>query len=154
MTTQKDQMRWILFLVFLTLFTLMVVGTLGMVFFNFGAPTVTERELMVKGLIGEVAASVIALFYSIFGLKDDAENQNKLQELDERVTQVLTTRETEKLAISKLSVSGDEKPASEEKDSQIDGVEPKEGEWLLKMRKAFNDGHFDNAEKVFKKYGH
>lgn len=152
MTTQKDQMRWVLFSVFLTLFTLMVVGTLGMVFFNFGDPTETERELMVKGLIGEVAACMIALFYSIFGLKGDVESPNKLQEIDEIVAQALSKRETAKLGISKLSASGDEKPASEEKDSQIDGVEPKEGEWLSKMSDAFNKGDFNDAEKVFKKY--
>ena len=107
---------------------------------------------MVKGLIVEVAACVIALFYSMFGLNGDVENPNKLLELDEIVDQALSTRENAKLAVSKLSSSGDEKPASEEKDTQIDGDEQKEGALLSIMHTAFDNGDFDEAEKAFKKY--
>jgi hypothetical protein len=54
-------MKWILFWTFLILFVLSVLGTLGVVFFGFGTPTDSERELLVKGLIGEIALCVIAL---------------------------------------------------------------------------------------------
>lgn len=64
----------------------MVLCTLSMVFLGFGSPTGDERSLLVKMLIGEVAASVVALFYSIFGINgapesdDDMQNE-KIQEL-------------------------------------------------------------------------
>lgn len=49
--------------------------------FGFGSPTEGERELMVKGLIGEVAACIIALFYSIFEInkKSDSTEINKIK---------------------------------------------------------------------------
>ncbi len=62
-------MKWILFWVILILFILAVLGTFGIVFFGFGTPTDSERDLLVKALIGEIAAAVIALFYSMFNLK-------------------------------------------------------------------------------------
>jgi hypothetical protein len=81
MSDQSHQMKWILFWTFLILFVLMVLGTLCMVFFGFGSPTENERELMVKGLIGEVAACIIALFYSIFGInkKNDPTEINEIK---------------------------------------------------------------------------
>lgn len=93
MSNQKDQMKWVLFWVFLTLFIIMVLGTLAMVFLGFGSPTESERELMVKGLIGEVAACIIALFYSIFGLKGSSEDSGKVQELENTTAQILATVE-------------------------------------------------------------
>ena len=90
MSNQKEQMKWVLFWVFLTLFVLMVLGTLAMVFLGFGSPTESERELMVKGLIGEVAVCIIALFYSIFGLKSGSVDASKLQELENKTDQALS----------------------------------------------------------------
>lgn len=86
MNNQKHQMKWILSWVFLLLFIAMVLCTLSMVFLGFGSPTEGERNLLVKVLIGEVAASVFALFYSIFGInrkfEPDEDMQNeKMQEL-------------------------------------------------------------------------
>jgi hypothetical protein len=82
-------MKWILFWTFLVLFSLSVLGTLGMVFLGFGTPTESERELLVKGLIGEIAACVIALFYSIFGLKKiDHSSDEKLKLLENRIEQL------------------------------------------------------------------
>lgn len=66
---QSYKMKWILFWVILILFVLAALGTFGIVFLGFGTPTDSERELLVKALIGEVAAAVIALFYSMFNLK-------------------------------------------------------------------------------------
>ncbi|MDO8343819.1 MAG: hypothetical protein Q7T48_11495 [Cellvibrio sp.] len=93
MKSQLDQMKWILFWVFLILFVLMVLGTLAMVFFGFGAPTESERSLMVKGLILEVGASILALFYSIFGLNKKSENvdviqSEKIQELSSSIEEL------------------------------------------------------------------
>ncbi len=48
--------------------------------------------------------------------------------------------------------SADEKPVSEEADSQIDEVEENEKGWLSETHKAFDDGRFDDAKKAFKKY--
>jgi hypothetical protein len=67
----------------------MVLGTLGMVFFDFGSPTPEERELMVTGLIIEVAACVIALFYSIFGLKKVNNTEIDIEELKNEIKQSL-----------------------------------------------------------------
>lgn len=98
MSNQKDQMKWVLFWVFLILFILMVLGTLAMVFLGFGSPTESERELMVKGLIGEVAACIIALFYSIFGLKGGSEEAAKLQELENKIEHALSVIESLELS--------------------------------------------------------
>lgn len=69
MDTSNKKMKWILFWVFVTPFIMAVLGTLSVVFLGFGSPTDTEREWLVKGLLFEVSACVIALFYSIFELK-------------------------------------------------------------------------------------
>lgn len=86
MNNQKHQMKWILFWVFLSLFITMVLCTLSTVFLGFGAPTEEERNLLVKMLMVEVATAVIALFYSIFGIKNKSEPEDnstneKIQEL-------------------------------------------------------------------------
>ncbi|WP_028863992.1 hypothetical protein [Psychromonas aquimarina] len=94
MNKQQDQMKWVLFWVFLILFTMMVLGTLAMVFLGFGSPTESEREIMVKGLIGEVAACIVALFYSIFGLKGNTNDNSKIQELEDKTDQILLALES------------------------------------------------------------
>ncbi len=66
---QKDRMRWILFLVFVAAFCALVVGTIAMVFGGVGEPTGKERDLLTKVFIGEVGAVVLALAYSLFGLR-------------------------------------------------------------------------------------
>jgi tetratricopeptide (TPR) repeat protein len=48
--------------------------------------------------------------------------------------------------------SPDEEPSSEEKDSQVDEVEGKEGGWFSEMHSAFDAKRFDDADTVFKKY--
>ncbi|HHQ4572565.1 TPA: hypothetical protein ACSP3H_003466, partial [Aeromonas veronii] len=71
MDKSTQLMKWILFWVFIVLFALAVLGTLGVVFLGFGTPTEAEREWLVKGLLIEVTACIIAFFYSIFGLKPE-----------------------------------------------------------------------------------
>ncbi len=82
-------MKWILFWVFIVLFDLAVLGTLGVVFLGFGTPTEAEREWLVKGLLLEVTACIIALFYSIFGLKPESGKQNiNLEDIEMRLTEL------------------------------------------------------------------
>tara|TARA_R110002012_G_scaffold321631_1_gene550234 strand:+ start:63 stop:824 length:762 start_codon:yes stop_codon:yes gene_type:complete len=89
MSTSNDKMKWILFTVFMILFVLAVLGTLGVVFFGFGTPTDGERELLVTGLILEIAACVIALFYSIFGLKKtETLSDERILTLEKRVEEL------------------------------------------------------------------
>lgn len=62
-------MRWILFWVFVALFVVIVLGTLGAVFFGFGNLTESERSTLFNIFLVEIGVAVVALFYSIFGLK-------------------------------------------------------------------------------------
>lgn len=63
-----DTMKWILFWVFISLFVIIVAGTLGILFFDFGKPTPEERSLLVKVFVAEVGVCVPALFYSVFNI--------------------------------------------------------------------------------------
>lgn len=82
MQNNDERMKWILFWVFLTLFVIACAGTFGIVFFGFGTPTESERDLLVKVLIGETACCMMALFYSIFGLKSESSKKSSAPELD------------------------------------------------------------------------
>ncbi|WP_432467576.1 hypothetical protein [Agarivorans sp. Z349TD_8] len=108
MNTSNEKMKWIMFWTFLVLFVMSVLGTLGVVFFGFGTPNESERELLVKGLIGEIAACVIALFYSIFGLKkDDGVPSEKISSLEARIVALeqKNTLSTEEIEVPMNSVS-------------------------------------------------
>ncbi|WP_299195577.1 hypothetical protein [uncultured Amphritea sp.] len=48
--------------------------------------------------------------------------------------------------------SADEKPSSEEKGTQVNEVEEKEGQWFSEMHKAFSERRFNDAETIFKRY--
>ena len=113
MNTANNNMKWILFWTFLVLFSLAVLGTLGVVFLGFGTPTESERELLVKGLIGEIAACIIALFYSIFGLKNnDNTSDEKLKLLENRIekleTKLITSTEEINASINSISTAKDD----------------------------------------------
>lgn len=71
--SQITKMRWVLFWVFVTAFIIIVLSTLSMIFFGFGQATPEERSLLFKVFIGEIGVSIVALFYSLFGLKPKAE---------------------------------------------------------------------------------
>jgi hypothetical protein len=62
-------MRWLLFWVFLSVFVLASLGTLAMVFFGLGSQQHEERMLLIQSLIVATAASVVALFSFLFGIK-------------------------------------------------------------------------------------
>jgi hypothetical protein len=118
MSTSNDKMKWILFTVFMILFVLAVLGTLGVVFFGFGTPTDSERELLVKGLILEISACVIALFYSIFGLKKtEVLSDERILTLEKRVDEleeksIKTVREID-ASFHSISASPTENPVEE-----------------------------------------
>lgn len=101
MDTSNEKMKWILFWVFISLFVLAVLGTLSVVFLGMGTPTDTEREWLVKGLIIEVAACVVALFYSIFGLKKNIQGNTEkvLSDIETRVKEI-----EEKILISSKEI--------------------------------------------------
>lgn len=67
--TDNQKMQSVMFWLFISVFALSVLGTLGMVFFGFGTPTAEERSLLVKVFLGQTATSVFALFYSVNKLK-------------------------------------------------------------------------------------
>jgi FMN phosphatase YigB (HAD superfamily) len=67
--SDKSRMQWILFFVFVGSFLVLVAATSATVFLGFGSPTPEERSLLTKVFIGEVGAAVIALFYSVFSLR-------------------------------------------------------------------------------------
>ncbi|SHG16283.1 hypothetical protein SAMN05216361_1504 [Marisediminitalea aggregata] len=94
MNSTNERMKWILFWSFLIPFLLAVFGTLASVFLGFGSPTQNERELLVTAFLVELAACIIALFYSIFGLKRSANDseqiensklESKVEELDSKI---------------------------------------------------------------------
>lgn len=66
---QNKRMRWILFYIFITIFVLIVAGTIATVFFGFGSPSPNERSLLFKIFIGEIGIAVLTLFRVLFGLK-------------------------------------------------------------------------------------
>lgn len=121
MSNQKHQMKWILFWVFLLLFVIMVICTLSMVFLGFGSPTADERSLLVKMLIGEVAASVIALFYSIFGINEKSSSDDEIQ--NEKIQEILL--EIEKLGkrIGTIEITGSLPSITEHKEIKF-GITP------------------------------
>lgn len=144
MDTSNEKMKWILFWVFISLFILAVLGTLSVVFLGMGTPTETEREWLVKGLILEVAACVVALFYSIFGLKKPAENTNdkalsdievRVKELEEKL--LISTKEIDN-SRSMLSASVNSK-ASEAGEELMDRMYP----YLTKINQLTTPPAFD-----------
>lgn len=81
---QETLMRWILFAVFLIVFVAVVTGTLGALFFGFGHLTEYERDVLFTSFIVEIGAAVVALFYSIFGLRRSKKAPTRLRlDLDE-----------------------------------------------------------------------
>ncbi len=84
-------MRMVIFWVFIALFVIVVCATLGLIFFGFGSPTAEERSLLFNVFIGEVGAAVIALFYSLFGLRKDVA-PNEGEQIKNEVTEKLNAK--------------------------------------------------------------
>lgn len=72
---QRWLMGWILFVVFVCLFIIIVIGTLAAVFFDFGNLTEQESDTLFYVFLVEIGVAVVALFYSIFGLKKRREEK-------------------------------------------------------------------------------
>lgn len=73
----KEQMRWILFWVFVSIFAIVSLLTILAVFFGLGAPSEEERKTLLYAFIVESGAAVIALFYSLFSLKGKLDSEAK-----------------------------------------------------------------------------
>ena len=118
--SQEDRMKWVMFYVFLGLFVLAVLGTLGMVFLGFGTPTEEERSLLVKALIGEIAAAVVALFYSLFNLKGKKRGADYQQEIARFKKQIndLENELKHEREKNKLMEGDSQKTANEDSDQE------------------------------------
>lgn len=66
---QEDRMRWVLFWVLISFFIVIVLGTLGALFLDFGNLTEKERDLLFYAFLLEIGGAVFTLFYSLFGIK-------------------------------------------------------------------------------------
>ncbi len=66
---QEGLMRWILFWIFVGLFVVIVLATLGAVFLRYGDLREQERETLFTVFLVEIGVAVVALFYSLFRLK-------------------------------------------------------------------------------------
>ena len=74
---QITKMRWILFCVFASIFVIIVIGTLLVVFFGLGKPTEKERALLFNVFIIEVGIAIIALFKMLFNLKKKPQEEKQ-----------------------------------------------------------------------------
>lgn len=66
---QKITISWILFWTFWLLFVLTGFGVLAMLFLDFGSVLESERKLLINGFLVQTAVAIIALFYSLYNLK-------------------------------------------------------------------------------------
>ena len=66
---QSKRISWVLFWTFWAIYLLASLGTLGMLFFDFGTVKENERQLLINSFLVETAIAISALFYSLFKLK-------------------------------------------------------------------------------------
>ena len=110
-------MRWILFGVFVALFVIIVLGTLSVVFLGFGELADTERSTLFKVFLVEIGIAVVALFYSLFGLKRAGEIEGRVR---------LTHHDEEKMAELRTLVNKTATLAPSQSDSSsLDEIETK-----------------------------
>ncbi len=76
-SAQLEKMRWVMFYTFISLYVLIVIGTLLSLWFGIGQITREERSWLFRGFIVEIGLAIIALFYSIFGLKRAMKEKRK-----------------------------------------------------------------------------
>jgi hypothetical protein len=69
-------MRWVLFWIFSSAFVIILIATIGAVFFGLGALQPDERQLLMKAFFVEISIAVCALFYSLFGIKQQSSMQS------------------------------------------------------------------------------
>jgi len=78
---QITKMRWVLFCIFASIFVIIVIGTLLVVFFGLGKPTEKERDLLFNVFIVEVGIAIIALFKMLFNLKKRHQEEKPILEV-------------------------------------------------------------------------
>lgn len=81
---QITKMRWVLFYMFASIFVIIVIGTLLVVFFGVGKPTGKERDLLFNVFIIEVGIAIIALFKMLFNLKKKHQQEKPILEVSGR----------------------------------------------------------------------
>ena len=69
-SNQDYWIRWILIIVFLLIFVLTSLGTLGSIFLDFGSLDNNHKKILVNIFIVEVGLAITGLFYSVFALKN------------------------------------------------------------------------------------
>lgn len=90
--SHENKIRLTLFITMWSFFVVIGVLTIAMLFFGFGTVQESEREVLFNVFVGEVLASIPALYYSIFKLKkttnvtdgSSAENVDELKATIER----------------------------------------------------------------------
>lgn len=66
---QTRRMKWILFYVVVSIFVVVAIGIILVVFLDIGNPKPSERDFLFKVFIGDVGVAVLAMIYKIFDLK-------------------------------------------------------------------------------------
>ena len=87
---QITKMRWVLFCIFASIFVIIVIGTLLVVFFGVGKPTEKERDLLFNIFIIEVGIALIALFKMLFNLKKRRQTEKPILEVGGKYEYELT----------------------------------------------------------------
>ena len=105
---QNKRMKWILFYIFITIFVVIVAGTIMVVFFGYGEPRPEEREILFKVFIGEIGIAVLALFKVLFGLKrKPAAEETNLPKVDGKYKYEITCGNNKTLFIGECRVKQD-----------------------------------------------
>jgi hypothetical protein len=85
---------WVLFFTFWGIYVASAIGILGMLFFGFGTVRDSERFPLISVFIIESGSAVVAVFYSVHGLRktsavaegvDVSELRDQLRQKDERI---------------------------------------------------------------------
>ena len=71
---ESRTMRLVLFWTFLVMFGLAGFGTLAVVFLGYGTSDPAERRILLNIFIVQTATAVIALFYSLLGIKKSTQS--------------------------------------------------------------------------------
>ncbi|MCP5006002.1 MAG: hypothetical protein GY941_18995 [Planctomycetes bacterium] len=82
---QRISINLVLFWTFWGLFVLSALGTLGMLFFDFGTVQKSERPILVTAFLVETAGAIGALFYSRFKLRNPNDTKRRAYDEDEQL---------------------------------------------------------------------
>ena len=82
---QDRKIGIILFITFWLIYLLTSIGTLAMLFLGFGTVLEGERDILVNVFLVESGIAVIALFYSVFGLKKNGKDTEYNSKVDDKL---------------------------------------------------------------------